>query len=80
MKTRDQYRYERDALQRERDRLNKQVDRLEREVLDYQTAMRRMQGHVATILAQPASEYKLGWLDAIKLFSDEVKNATTTQD
>ena len=76
-KTADQYRYERDQLKRRVAILETELDKMQHEVRDYTKAMRRMQGHMAVILAQPVSQYREGWLDAIEVFSNEVMNATS---
>ena len=84
-KTADQYRHERDQLRRQLTAATQRLDRLEQEVLDYQRAMRAMQGHNAAVVSLLRDTERLspdwhrinGWMDAMRVFTKEVLNATS---
>lgn len=85
MKTADQYRRERDVEKRRAERLQLELDKVTRRVLDYEQAMKAMERHNQLVIRmkqdarpeQPQYHRILGWLDAIRTFSTEVRNATT---
>lgn len=84
-KTADQYRHERDQLKRQLSVATGRLDKLEQEVLDYQRAMQAMQGHNAAVISQLRDTERLspdwhriqGWMDAMRVFTREVLNATS---